>query len=85
MPPHWTIINRELVTVHTNPYQSSEIAIHHSKYKQYVILKIEEPEHTVIFLKYEGGIENLVREFKCWTKKKVQANPPVEMLLDMVW
>jgi hypothetical protein len=40
-----------------------------------------------LFKVWEGrrGIENLVREFRLWTKKKVQSNPLVEMLLDMVW
>jgi len=40
--------------VHTNPHQSFNMAIHHSNTNS-MILKIEEPENSVICSKYEKG------------------------------
>ena len=87
MPPRWTTTNRELwlwyITLTGHLIWLSTIVIQTACN----IKNWGTGTFNNLFKVWEGrrGIENLVWKLRLCTKKKVQSNPLVEMLLDMVW
>jgi hypothetical protein len=83
MSPHWTTINRELLLWYI-PILTSHV-IRLSTIVIQTVCNIKNwGTRTVshLFKVWDGkrGIENLVWEFRLWSKKKVHSDPLVEML-----